>query len=136
MPPPVRANRVDDVEVEQLDRVAGKAVLERTAKIPVVVIAQATAGALGVDDDRDRGVRTCRRGDLGDVAYGAEQLRRKVNAHHATQFSTVDGHQNEGLFGHEAENGGQRRDQRAGSVELEVGMRCRHATTIGACADQ
>ena len=74
MPPAVEANGVNDVEVEQLDLQIGKAVVQGLVKIPVIVIAQPAAGALGVDDDCDRGIRPRRRGDLGEVADSVEQL--------------------------------------------------------------
>ena len=136
MPRSARGDRVDDVEVEQLDPVARQTVPQRLCQPAIFVVAQSAACAVGIDHDRDRGVRTGSRGDLGDVTDGVEQLGRKVHAHNATHLTAVDSHQNEGFLGHEAQNGGQRRDQRARPVELEIGLRCRHATTVASRADR
>lgn len=124
------------MEIEQLDPVFGEAFPQLLGQSDELVVAQPASGPLGVDHHPDRGVRSGRRDHPGYMVDRFEQLGRKINAHNAAHRAAVDGHQNEGLFGHEAQNGGQRRDQRAGSVELEVGLRCRHAPTIGACADQ
>ena len=99
MPAPVAADRVDDVEVEQVDLLVGKALVQGPLKIAVIVVAQSAAGALGVDDDRDRPVRPRRRGDLGQMGGRVAQFERKVNAHNATQCAAVDGHQDERFSG-------------------------------------
>ena len=106
MPPTFCGNLVDDVEVEQLDPVLREAFSQRVGQTAEFVVAQPASGALGVDHDRDRGVRAGSGGHPGNVADGLEQLGRKVNAHNAAHLPTVDGHQNKGLFGDEPQNGG------------------------------
>ena len=77
MPPPVAADRVDDVEVEQVDLLVGKAIVQGLLKIAVFVVAQPAAGALGVDDDRDRRIRPRCRGDLGEMSDRVRAVRAK-----------------------------------------------------------
>ena len=72
MPATARGDPVDDVDVEQLDPVLRQAVSQCLGQLAVFVVAQPAARAIGVDHDRDRGVRAGRRGHLGDVADGAE----------------------------------------------------------------
>ncbi len=109
--------------------------LQRVGQPAIFVVAQSADRALGVDHHRDRSIRLRCRGNLGEVTDGVEQLGRKVNAHNATHLAAIDGHQNERLFGHEAQNSGQGRDERSRPVEFEVGLRCRHGLTVVDPAD-
>ena len=134
MPPPAGGDPVDDVR--------GPAVRSR-----------ASASAVGQTRRRVRGVRRCTsgttrpprrrsprsqhpgagRGDhVGDVCQriGTRSSERstRINTSH---LAALDGDEDEGFLGHEAEHGGQCRDESAGPVQVKVAwMRCRHGANF------
>ena len=60
-----------------------------------------------------------RRGDFGEVIERVEQVVGQIDAHDAAHLAALDRHQDQRFLGHEAENGWQRRDHGAGTVEIE-----------------
>lgn len=121
MPSAARGHPVHHVRGRQLHSVRGQGFGDQCRQHRVIIVALRAVCTVLVDDDRDRRTGSAGRGHLGEVIDAIGQRERKINAHNASQLATVDGDQDQGLFGHEAQNGGQRGYQRRRPVDAEPG---------------
>lgn len=105
VPLPTVGQSVDDVGGEQFDAPVVQVLGQHVGQQPVLVEAHAARGAVLVDDHGDDRVGSVGGGDVDQVGEGVVELARQVHAHHAAQLVVLEGHQHQGVLGHEAEDG-------------------------------
>ena len=124
MPAAAGRHAVDHVHREQLDTVIGQRLAEFVAHIAVQVRAHRAVDALFIDDHRDGRVGVRRGGHVGQMSEGvgqrAEESFGQVHAQDRTHLTADDGDEHQRLLRRKPQDGGHRRDQGAGPVQLEI----------------
>jgi hypothetical protein len=124
MPSAAGRHAVHHVDREQFDAVIGQRLTEFVAHVAVQVCAHRAVDAVLVDDHRDRGVRIRRGGHVGQmpegVGQGIEESFRQIHAQDRAHLAADDGDEDERFLRRKPQDGGHRRDQGAGPVQLEI----------------
>ena len=138
VPPTASRDPVDHVHGEQADIPPRKLVVQLARQVTVLVGARLARGALVVDDHRNGNLCSGGGGQFRKAAQRAATFATgEIGTQDSAHFTLGGGHEYQRFFGHEAQNGGQCRDQYAGAIERCFGaMCCRHTANLATATDE